>query len=206
MRMLSVPAQITKFLGPKWGPPGSCRPQIGPMLALWTLLSGNCIKYEGFKMATRILRCDNRLLDYHAHFYWSVILVFESIEGPDGLTTYLLYVDLFRKTVLNNSGWWIKHYWEWLSIGRHLYLIHTFIFTPGFFLFSKNSLINNIYISIFHRHGLDIFQFLFNSSNWLTEQPSRKCFLIINSHPITYQWYSRNLLATECQGSFVFIS
>ena len=29
-----------KFMGPTWGPPGSCRPQMGPMLASWTLLSG----------------------------------------------------------------------------------------------------------------------------------------------------------------------
>ena len=38
-----VPAdmfQIAKFMGPTWGPPGSCRPQMGPMLAPWTLLSG----------------------------------------------------------------------------------------------------------------------------------------------------------------------
>ena len=33
--------QIPKFLWPTWGPPGSCRPQMGPMLAPWTLLSGN---------------------------------------------------------------------------------------------------------------------------------------------------------------------
>ena len=33
-------AQIAKFMGPTWGPPGSCRPQMGPMLAPWTLLSG----------------------------------------------------------------------------------------------------------------------------------------------------------------------
>ena len=33
--------QITKFMGPTWGPPGSCRPQMGPMLAPWTLLSGS---------------------------------------------------------------------------------------------------------------------------------------------------------------------
>ena len=32
--------QITKFMGPTWGPPGSCRPQMGPMLAPWTLQSG----------------------------------------------------------------------------------------------------------------------------------------------------------------------
>ena len=31
----------SKFMGPTWGPPGSCRPQLGPVLAPWTLLSGN---------------------------------------------------------------------------------------------------------------------------------------------------------------------
>ena len=31
--------QIAKFMGPTWGPPGSCRPQMGPMLAPLTLLS-----------------------------------------------------------------------------------------------------------------------------------------------------------------------
>ena len=35
-----IPSQIAKFMGPTWGPPGSCRPQMGPMLAPWTLLSG----------------------------------------------------------------------------------------------------------------------------------------------------------------------
>ena len=32
--------QIAKFMGLTWGPSGSCRPQMGPMLAPWTLLSG----------------------------------------------------------------------------------------------------------------------------------------------------------------------
>ena len=35
-----VRTQIAKFIGPTWGPPGSCWPQMGPMLAPWTLLSG----------------------------------------------------------------------------------------------------------------------------------------------------------------------
>ena len=30
----------SKFMGPTWGPPGSCRPQMCPMLAPWTMLSG----------------------------------------------------------------------------------------------------------------------------------------------------------------------
>ena len=33
-------SQITRFMGPTWDPPGSCQPQMGPMLAPWTLLSG----------------------------------------------------------------------------------------------------------------------------------------------------------------------
>ena len=32
-------SQVAKFMGPTWGPPGSCRPQVGPMLTPWTLLS-----------------------------------------------------------------------------------------------------------------------------------------------------------------------
>ena len=32
--------QKAKFMGPTWDPPGSCRPQMGPMSAPWTLLSG----------------------------------------------------------------------------------------------------------------------------------------------------------------------
>ena len=30
---------IAMLMGPTWGPPGTCRPQLGPMLAPWTLLS-----------------------------------------------------------------------------------------------------------------------------------------------------------------------
>ena len=41
-------SQITKFMGPTWGPPGSCRPQMGPMLAPWTLLSGIFLMWQGF--------------------------------------------------------------------------------------------------------------------------------------------------------------
>ena len=33
-------SQIAKFMGPTGGPPGPCRPQMGPMFAPWTLLSG----------------------------------------------------------------------------------------------------------------------------------------------------------------------
>ena len=37
---LPEPALIARFMGPTWGPSGSDRAQVGPMLAPWTLLSG----------------------------------------------------------------------------------------------------------------------------------------------------------------------
>ena len=44
-RMIRI-SQIAKFMGSTWGPPGSCRPQMGPMLAPWTLLSGMLLEYR----------------------------------------------------------------------------------------------------------------------------------------------------------------
>ena len=38
--MMGFPTQITRFMGPTWGPPGANRTQVGSMLAPWTLLSG----------------------------------------------------------------------------------------------------------------------------------------------------------------------
>ena len=40
-RVLSISStfEAARFMGPTWGPPGTCWPQVGPMLAPWTLLS-----------------------------------------------------------------------------------------------------------------------------------------------------------------------
>ena len=37
----STTTHIAKFMGPTWGPPESCHPQMDPMLAPWTMLSGH---------------------------------------------------------------------------------------------------------------------------------------------------------------------
>ena len=42
----SMMPQIAKFTWPTWGPPGSCRTQMGPMLAPWTLLSGTVWSHQ----------------------------------------------------------------------------------------------------------------------------------------------------------------
>ena len=38
-RFIKYASQIARLMGPTWGQPGSCRSQMGPMLAPWTLLS-----------------------------------------------------------------------------------------------------------------------------------------------------------------------
>ena len=61
-KRLIIP-QIAKFMGPTWGPHGSCRPQMGPMLAPWTLLSGtgrnfrNCRKQQLFDTSVQCSYC-----------------------------------------------------------------------------------------------------------------------------------------------------
>ena len=42
-QFIPIMSQIAKFMGPTWGPPGSCRPQMGPMLAQWSMISGRLI-------------------------------------------------------------------------------------------------------------------------------------------------------------------
>ena len=41
-----ITSQIAKFMEPTWGPPGSCWPQMGPMLAPWTLLLGLTLLHQ----------------------------------------------------------------------------------------------------------------------------------------------------------------
>ena len=62
---LTVISQIARFMGPTWGPPGSCRPQMGPMLAPWTLLSGIFLKHHdmGYSSSVHLYRrSDNSCL------------------------------------------------------------------------------------------------------------------------------------------------
>ena len=57
-------AQIAKFMGPRWGPTGSCRPQMGPMLAPWTLLSG-----WPFWVESPVMTNNAETYPYHAVMY-----------------------------------------------------------------------------------------------------------------------------------------
>ena len=57
---------LARFMGPTWGPSGADRTQVSPMLAPWTLLSGEDWKH----LKTELLR------NYNKH--WQVIFYIES--------------------------------------------------------------------------------------------------------------------------------
>ena len=69
----SQETQITKLMGPTWGPPGSCRPQMGPMLAPWTLLSGNIPNHLSHRHRWSYMHeCPRQKQVYLLHRGWSV--------------------------------------------------------------------------------------------------------------------------------------
>ena len=62
--MVEIAPQIAKFMGPTWVPPGSCWPQMGPMLAPWTLLSGSVASHNN---ARNSANCVNIYWDRLCH-------------------------------------------------------------------------------------------------------------------------------------------
>ena len=58
----TIHTQIAKFTGPTWDPPGSCRPQMIPMLAPCTLLSEHCKSYH--RRNLQGTRWQSTLFDY----------------------------------------------------------------------------------------------------------------------------------------------
>ena len=74
------------------GPPGSCRPQMGPMLAPWTLLSGQCcVDNESVKhQAGAFLICADRpKSSWWLQMSWKL-----------------------RRQVISKSSWWLLMTWR----------------------------------------------------------------------------------------------
>ena len=87
-----IVAQITKFMGPTWGPPGSCRSQMGPMLAPWTLLSGRLIVFSSAAGTFKTRFCREILNDFSDSWQASsvalVTLSLKCIGASDCLMCY----------------------------------------------------------------------------------------------------------------------
>ena len=60
-------SQIAKFMGPTWGPPGSCRTQMAPLSAPWTLLLGMILQKTTMsdfeRIAAKQIQQFSRILD-----------------------------------------------------------------------------------------------------------------------------------------------
>ena len=71
-------SQIAKFMGPTWGPPGSCQPQMGQMLAPWTLMSGFIsaqtqtltIVFESLSHYMELSPCTNSDSKFNSQSWW----------------------------------------------------------------------------------------------------------------------------------------
>ena len=70
--------QIAKFMGQTWGPPGSCRSQVGPMLAPWTLLSG----YASVVFMQYIPRVVHSFYAFLCFVLYLIVVWFLSLKYP----------------------------------------------------------------------------------------------------------------------------
>ena len=110
MWILHPTTQIAKFMGPTWGPPGFCRPQMGPMLAPRTLLSGNICFYEqclqiptatvypkkyahGFCFA--VLCCGYTLTDFPISIRLTSLALWQSNDCPSASKATLMNIDKY---------------------------------------------------------------------------------------------------------------
>ena len=80
--------QIARFMGPTWGPPGSGHPQVGPMLAPWTLLSGSSFSIRGGNLSASSSICG---------------ILFTKL-GNTGMNVYLHILEWYSVNSLKPSG------------------------------------------------------------------------------------------------------
>ena len=73
---------IAKFFGQKMGPPWSCWPQMGPMLAPWTLLSGPILTHRGRYASFNNKHYPTLAHEFHGFRTWGKF-VFRTLELTD---------------------------------------------------------------------------------------------------------------------------
>ena len=102
------PAQIAKFMGTTWDPPGPCRSQMGPMLVPWTLLSGwltfvlnSCLNFPNWR---QISICPRSWGGGYLHPMMPWFLVFRDCFFSDGVG--LIAFRLLRKVILRHSWYY----------------------------------------------------------------------------------------------------
>ena len=97
-----ISSQTARFLGLTLDPPGSCRPQVGPMLAPWTLISvGPGFHYtvypkkyaQGFCFA--VLCCGYTLTDFPISTRLTSLALWQSNDCPSAGKATLMNMDKY---------------------------------------------------------------------------------------------------------------
>ena len=86
--------QIAKCMAPTWGPPGSCWPQMGPMLAPWTFLSGYTLMISLLCDAQHIVKPANIWAAFYIsqiHVTWDMPLIL-ILTRVTKIPVWLIYV------------------------------------------------------------------------------------------------------------------
>ena len=93
--------QIARSIWPTWGPPGSCRPQMGPMVAPWTLLAGTFSLHGG-----RQTVISSKLFQQFGT-HWSKLRLRESGDGHSPLEFRRIYkISLCNWTLFTKGVNW----------------------------------------------------------------------------------------------------
>ena len=97
--------QIASFMRPTWGPPGSCRPQLGPMLAPWTVRA--TIFHHILLLLLLLITSTITITMDHHHGYFCIIFVsFPCLQNMGHMSnTFLmrLWYDALITNILTNT-------------------------------------------------------------------------------------------------------
>ena len=111
-------SQIARFMWPTWGPPGFCRPQVGLILAPWTLLSGilhsTCTVTPGYRFrAYSILTTrDNLQLWLRMQFKISLFSLIPPVPCPTLTHQRHFWFIGFRTFHIRRSCIWKLRLWR----------------------------------------------------------------------------------------------
>ena len=96
-------SHIAKFVRQTWGPPGSCRPQMGPMFSPWTLPLGYFI--IGICVLNRHHNIESRQLWCVRTDFFHLLLPLISVNGPFPQNGY--FYQLSHGTLPSTLVWWL---------------------------------------------------------------------------------------------------
>ena len=102
-------------MGPTWGPPGSCRPQMGPMLAPWTVLSW-WVKLCCCRFIVGILLNFCVSLFYHTSLFVHDLWTQSSFKGPCHLPVTCIISSFKHYNDFTLASWHLKSLANWLFV------------------------------------------------------------------------------------------